>query len=121
MTAMSLLSVIRCLLLASLVIAAACVRRADLSESAITGSALLSWSAPTANVNGSPLNGPTGYGIYYGPDPGQLNHRIEIRDPSVVNWTVSGLPAGTWYFTATTLGRDGTESEYSTMTSKEIR
>jgi hypothetical protein len=120
MTAMSLLSVIRCLLLASLVIAAACVRRADLPESATTGSARLSWSAPTANVNGTPLNAPTGFRIYYGTDPDSLSHRIEIRDPSVTAWTVGGLPPGTWYFTVTALGTNGSESEYSTITSKRI-
>lgn len=85
------------------------------------GSARLSWSAPTANVDGSPLQGPTGYRIHYGTDPNNLSHLIEIRDPSVVSWTVSSLTAGTWYFAVTALGADGSESEYSTITSKSIQ
>jgi len=85
------------------------------------GSATLSWSAPTANVDGSPLKDPAGYRIYYGTDSKNLSHRIEIRDPSVLSRTVSGLTPGTWYFAVTAVGRGGSESAYSTITSKKIQ
>ena len=85
------------------------------------GSASLSWSAPTANVDGSPLNDPAGYCIYYGTDPKNFSHRIEIPDPSVVSWTVSGLTPGTWYFAVTAVGSGGSESAYSTIQSKKIQ
>ena len=119
-TAMSFLSITRWVFLSALVTVAACSRGGGAPESPTTGSARLSWSAPTANVDGSPLNGPIGYRIHYGTDPNNLSHRIEIRDPSVVSWTVSGLTAGTWYFAVTALGIRGSESEYSTITSKKI-
>jgi hypothetical protein len=118
---MSFLSVTRCVFLSALVTVAACGRGGGAPESLATGSARLSWSAPTANVDGSPLKGPASYRIHYGTDPNNLSHRIEIRDPSVVSWTVSGLTAGTWYFAVTALGADGSESEYSTITSKKIQ
>jgi hypothetical protein len=85
------------------------------------GSARLSWSAPTANVDGSPLKEPAGYRIYYGTDPNDLSHRIAIPDPSVVSWTVSGLTPGTWYFAVTAVGSGGSESAHSTIASKTIQ
>ena len=118
---MSLLPVVRWVLLLSLLTVAACGRGGGTPESHATGSATVSWSAPTANTDGSPLKALVGYRIYYGTDPNRLEHRIEIPDRTVTTWTVSGLTPGTWYFAVSAVGGDGSESSHSTIASKSIQ
>jgi hypothetical protein len=119
--AMSYLPAIRSILLCSLVTMAACVRGVETPAASATGSATLSWSAPTANADGSPLAGLAGYRIYYGVDPGRLDHRMEIPDRTATTATVNGLSPGKWYFAVTAVGDDGAESAYSKLGSKTIR
>lgn len=118
---MSLLHAVRWVLLLSLLTVAACGRGGGTTDSQATGSATVSWSAPIANTDGSPLKALVGYRIYYGTDPDSLDHRIEIPDRAVTTRTVSGLTPGTWYFAVTAVGGDGLESALSKVGSKVIR
>ena len=117
---MTIVSLMRCMFLSALVTVAACGRSEVAPNSSTMGSAEVSWSAPTATVDGSPLNDLAGYRIYYGTDPDNLRHQIDIADPSVRVWTVDGLTPGNWHFAVTAVRSGGNESEYSKIGSKTI-
>jgi hypothetical protein len=79
------------------------------------GSVTLSWNPPTENTDGTPLNGLTGYKIYYGTSVNRLTTQIEILNPSIMTYVVEGLVPNTYYFAATAISGDGLESELSTV------
>ncbi len=82
------------------------------------GSASLSWTAPTTNIDGTPLSDLAGYKVYYGTTPGVYTSII------VGNRTthqVDGLTKGqTYYFTVTAYDTKGNESDYAPVVSKLI-
>jgi hypothetical protein len=84
-----------------------------------TGSATLTWTAPTANTDGSPVQ-LAGYRVYYGGSPGNYNFSTSITNPGALSHTVNDLTTGTWYFVVTAFGRNGNESAYSNVASKAI-
>jgi hypothetical protein len=67
-------------------------------ESGQTGSVTLSWSAPTARTDGSPLTNLAGYHIYYGRMSGTYDYSIKINNAGILTYVVDGLVAGDWYF-----------------------
>jgi hypothetical protein len=84
-----------------------------------TGSATLSWTPPTENTDGSPLEDLAGYKIYWGPSQGNYTNSTSVGDGMSV-YVVDGLTQGTWYFTATALNSAGIESTFSNAASKMI-
>jgi hypothetical protein len=84
------------------------------------GSATVSWAPPTATATGTPLTNLSGFKIYYGLDPTQLNTVVVINDPSVTSTEISHLGQGTWYFGATAIDTNGLESALSNVSSKDI-
>jgi hypothetical protein len=84
-----------------------------------TGSALLSWVAPSQNSDGSPLLDLDGYRVYWGPAPGSYINS-ETMDAGVTNYLVEGLTPGTWYFAATAVNSLAIESSFSNVASKTI-
>lgn len=54
------------------------------------GEAVLTWTAPTKNCNGTSLTDLTGYSVTYG------QNRVEL--PKVLTHTVTGLTPGKWWF-----------------------
>ncbi len=85
-----------------------------------TGSARLSWIAPTTNTDGSPLTELAGFRIYYGRQRDALSERLEIADPAAQSTVIQGLSAGTWYFSISAFTRTGVESARSAVVSKAI-
>ena len=87
-----------------------------------TGSATLSWVAPSSRADGTPmsLSELAGYGIYHGTDANQLSLLVNFQDPTATTHTVSSLPAGTHYFAITTRDVYGWESPKSKVLSKTI-
>jgi hypothetical protein len=85
-----------------------------------TGSASLSWTAPTQNTDGTPLTGLAGYTIYYGTSPGALTETIELAIPSATGYVVSSLSSGTYYFAVAAYTTVGTQSAQSSAVSKTI-
>ena len=63
-----------------------------------TGSATVTWSAPTENTDGTPLTNLSGYQLYYGNSPGNLTQSVTINNPGVLTYVLTGLASGTWYF-----------------------
>lgn len=69
----------------------------------------ISWAAPTQRSDNSVLNPGDidGYVINYGQTSGGLTETININNPSAIEYTVTGLPSGTWYFTVQTRDVEG--------------
>lgn len=84
------------------------------------GEALVAWSPPNSNTDGTLLTDLTGFNIYFGKDPSNLDNVVAL-DCSWCLWTkVMNLGPGTWYFGVRSYNRSGTESPLSQVMSKTI-
>ncbi|HVF18510.1 MAG TPA: putative Ig domain-containing protein [Steroidobacteraceae bacterium] len=86
-----------------------------------TGSATLSWQAPTQNTDGSALTNLAGYRIVYGTSQNSLNQVIQISSAGTTTYVVDGLTSATWYFAIKAYSSNGTESANSGVASKTIQ
>ena len=88
-----------------------------------TGSASLSWVAPAAREDGTPLSLSeiAGFRIYHGTTSGDLTLLHDVSDGSVTTYTVTGLEPTTHYFAVTGYDYEGRESGYSSILSKSIQ
>jgi Putative Ig domain len=86
------------------------------------GSATVSWVAPTQNSNGTALTNLQGYVVYYGNNASSLTQEqsVQVPDPTALNFTISGLSSGTWYFAVASYTTSGEQSPLSTVSSKTI-
>lgn len=82
--------------------------------------ATLSWDAPTANTNGTPLTDLSGYRIYYGTTPEDLSQSVKIDSIGLQTYVIDDLEPGTWYFAVRALAGDGSESPMSDVVVKTI-
>jgi hypothetical protein len=85
-----------------------------------TGSASLSWTAPTENTDGTPITGLAGYHIYYGTSADLLDTTITVADATQTSYVISGLTAGTYYFAVVAYNSAGIDSADSNIVSKTI-
>lgn len=84
-------------------------------------SVTLAWDAPTLDAMGRPLNDLEGYRLYYStvlPPSGSAGSTVEVGLEARV--TVSGLPAGTYYFAVAAVDTAGNVSEPSGALEVEI-
>ena len=83
-----------------------------------TGEAVLSWSPPTTNTDGSPAN-LLGFRVYEGLAPTSLQPALFV---GAINTSavISGLATGTHYFALTAVGISGAESSLSNTEKKTI-
>lgn len=88
--------------------------------SVANGAVELSWTAPTENVDGSPLTDLAGYKIYWGTQPGEFTNSVTIDNPAVVTYVLENLVPATYYFVATAFNSEGAESDPSDTTSLTI-
>jgi len=84
-----------------------------------TGTATLTWSAPTENTNGTALTDLAGYTIRYGNAADALTTSINVP-ASTTSFEVSNLAPGTYYFEVIAYASDGTQSSPSNVGSKTI-
>ncbi|HEY5102818.1 MAG TPA: putative Ig domain-containing protein [Steroidobacteraceae bacterium] len=77
---------------------------------ASTGSATLSWVAPTQNTDGSALADLGGYVISYGTTSKNYTSAITVSNAGLTTYVVGDLPAGTYYFSMTTTATNGARS-----------
>ncbi len=89
-------------------------------ESGQTGSAALSWTAPTARTDGSPLTNLAGYKVFYGRMSGIYDYQIDINNPGILTYVVENLVSGDWYFALTAYDSEGIESDRSNEVLREI-
>jgi hypothetical protein len=85
------------------------------------GSATLSWTPPTENTDGSNLSNLAGFRIQYGTSPTALTQTVQISNPGVVTYVVTGLNAGNWYFTIRAYNSGGAESANSNVVNKTVQ
>lgn len=85
-------------------------------------SATITWTAPVAKADGSPLSLADigGYRVYYGTSSGNYTNRVDVDDGTAVQVTLSGLPAGKYYFVVTIYDVSGAESKFSPVVTKMI-
>jgi hypothetical protein len=90
-------------------------------EATALGSATLSWTPPTQNVDGSPLLDLAGYRVYWGSSSSTYTSSVEIANSGVTAYVVENLSSGTHFFAVTALSSRGTESSFSNEAMKTVR
>jgi len=85
-----------------------------------TGSAQVSWTAPTTNTDGSTLADLASYKVMYGRAADTLDQVAEVSNPGLTSYTVGNLSQGTWYFGVVAVNNAGVESDISNVASKTI-
>jgi hypothetical protein len=77
----------------------------------------LGWNPPR-NADGTLFAGVAGYKLYYGPSSGTYTKSVNVG--AVTTYTVSGLSAGTYYFSVTDYDFSGSESIFADEVSVTI-
>jgi hypothetical protein len=93
---------------------------AAFSISVTTGSANLTWTAPTENTDGTPLTDLAGYTIHYGTSATAMTQTVTLATPGATSYTVANLSTGTYYFAVSANSTAGTQSVDSSVASKTI-
>jgi len=89
-------------------------------QQAATGSATVSWTAPTANSDGSTLTDLASYRIQYGRATDTLDQSVDVSNPGLTSYTVESLSSGTWYFAVIAINSEGIASLQSNVATKSI-
>jgi Calx-beta domain/Fibronectin type III domain len=85
-----------------------------------TGTATLSWTAPTVDTNGEPITDLAGYNIYYGKSRTTMTSVIAVNSPASGSYVVKNLAAGTWYFAVAAYNTQAMVSPLTAVVSKSI-
>jgi len=86
-----------------------------------SGTATLTWTAPTQRTDGSALTNLAGYRIYWGTESRNYTKSVEIDNPAVTSYVIENLGPGTHYFATTAVDANGAESAYSNEATKTIQ
>jgi hypothetical protein len=86
-----------------------------------TGSVTLSWTPPTSNTDGSPLNDLAGYRVYWGTSPTSLSNSVTVPNAGLATYVVGQLTPAVWHFAVTAYTATGYESGYSNVASKTVQ
>jgi hypothetical protein len=84
------------------------------------GNAVLDWTPPTQNTDGTVLTNLAGYTIHYGTSPDSLAKTIEVTNPGLTSYVVENLATGTWYFAITSHTSNGMDSSKSGVVSTPV-
>ncbi len=88
------------------------------------GEAILTWTAPTQNTDGTPLTDLAGFKLYLGTTPGgPYPVSVDIADPTATTFTVPNLTEGTTYYFVSTAYNSASpvqESDFSNEATKTI-
>lgn len=87
----------------------------------VVSTARLSWTPPTQNIDGTALTNLAGYRISYGTSPTALAQTVQVSNPGVSAYSVTGLAPGTWYFAVRAYTSTGTEGVNSNIVSKVVQ
>lgn len=86
-----------------------------------SGSASLSWTPRTTNVDGTALTNLAGYRISYGTSATALTQTVQVANPGATGYVISGLAPGSYYFAVRAYTSNGTESALSNVLSKTVQ
>lgn len=75
------------------------------------GSVTLSWTAPTLNVDGTPLTDISGYRLYFGSGTGNMTLLASVTDPTTTSRNLTGVASGTYYFSVAVVNSAGEASD----------
>ena len=84
-----------------------------------TNSAVLTWAAPTTNVDGSALADLIGFNIYHGTSPTAMMMAASLA-ATASSYSESNLTPAVWYWYVTAVNAVGTESAPSPMVSQTV-
>lgn len=84
------------------------------------GSATLSWSPPTSNVDGTPVTNLAGYRVKYGQLASNLSETLSVPSPGITSVVIENLSAGTWYFAVSAYTTANIESDLSNLAQKAL-
>jgi hypothetical protein len=84
------------------------------------GSATISWTPPTQNTDGSTIDDLAGFRIQYGTSSSALTQTIQVANPGLATYVVTGLSSGNWFFAVRAYNSGGAESANSSIVSKTI-
>jgi len=75
----------------------------------------LSWAPPSTRADGSylPITELAGYRVYMGTSDNNLKPLVDLNDETITSYTVSDLPAGSYYFSVSAYDMNGLESGFS--------
>jgi hypothetical protein len=90
-------------------------------ESTDPASVTLSWQAPSARTDGTPLTNLAGYRIFYGRMSETYDFTIDIANPGILDYVVDGLSPGDWYFVAAAYDSAGMESNFSNEVVRSVQ
>jgi hypothetical protein len=90
------------------------------ASSGTTGEAMLRWSEPTDNTNGTPLTNLAGYVVRYGTNPAALSSQLSVASPNTTAIEIGNLSPGNWYFEVAAVNTANMEGEFSSAVSKTI-
>ena len=85
-----------------------------------SGTATLTWVAPTVNSDGTPLSDLAGYIIRYGTSSTSYSNNVRVTDPSLQTYTVQNLASGTYFFAVAAFDTSDNTSTNSNQVSKTI-
>lgn len=91
------------------------------NAAAVSGTATVSWTAPTQNTDGTALGNLAGYKLYHGTSATALNDVVDLQGASWSSYTYPQLGAGTHYFAVSAYSSAGAESVLSAVGSKLIQ
>jgi hypothetical protein len=86
-----------------------------------SGSATVSWTAPTMNTDGSALTDLAGYYVKYGTSPSSLTGSAQVSGAGATRYTVTNLSSGTWYFAVASYTSSGTQSTASQVATATVQ
>jgi hypothetical protein len=85
-----------------------------------SGTATLSWTAPTQNTDGTALTNLASYRVYHGTSASALTDVRTVSSPGILTYVFDSLASGTHYFAVSAVNASGVESALSTIGSKTI-
>ena len=80
----------------------------------------MTWRAPTANVDGTPLRDLAGFKVLYGTSPDSLRNTVDLPAPTFTSAEIVDLSPGTYYFAVRAYTESGAQSAESQVVSKTL-
>jgi hypothetical protein len=86
----------------------------------VLGSTSIAWQAPSQNVDGTPIEGLSGYRIHVGSVSGSYNQTISLNTPTALTATVDLVP-GEYFIALSVIDSAGNESALSNEVKRTVQ